>query len=183
MTSVPSTITEPAVGSTMRTTSRASVDLPEPLSPTSPRVVPAGMSRETPSTASTPPVTRWRTPERVGNRLARPCTERAGGRSGARDGATTATASPADPAPARTSWSWRRHRAHPAAGPDGSSSGSRVGRSSTTVVPHASTAYPHRSRKRQVPGKSSGRGTTPGMTGSGEPIGVDWGMEDSSASV
>ena len=46
--SVPSTTTLPAVGSMRRTTSRARVDLPEPLSPTSPRVVPAGMSRDDP---------------------------------------------------------------------------------------------------------------------------------------
>ena len=34
---------------------RAVVDLPHPDSPTSPRVVPAGMSKETPETAETTP--------------------------------------------------------------------------------------------------------------------------------
>ena len=39
-TSTPSSRTVPPLGSTSRRTSRAVVDLPEPLSPTSPRVVP-----------------------------------------------------------------------------------------------------------------------------------------------
>src|SRR5579884_1066408 len=38
---------------------RPMVDLPEPLSPTRPRVWPLGMERETPSTAWTAPIWRW----------------------------------------------------------------------------------------------------------------------------
>ncbi len=57
-----------------RSTSRAKVDLPDPLSPTSPRVVPAITSRSTPSTARTAPVLRRSTPLRMGNSLTRSVT-------------------------------------------------------------------------------------------------------------
>ena len=43
----------PAVISTSRITASAVVDLPEPLSPTRPKVVPRGTSNEMPSTACT----------------------------------------------------------------------------------------------------------------------------------
>ena len=72
--SLPSTTTLPAVGSMRRSTSRAKVDLPDPLSPTSPRVVPAMTSRSTPSTARTAPVLRRSTPLRRGNSFTRSVT-------------------------------------------------------------------------------------------------------------
>ncbi len=49
----PSNLTEPAVGAWMRATTRASVDFPQPDSPTSPTVSPFATSRSTPSTACT----------------------------------------------------------------------------------------------------------------------------------
>lgn len=48
--------TLPEVGSISRNTHRAVVDFPHPDSPTSPRVVPRGMSKETPETADTTPL-------------------------------------------------------------------------------------------------------------------------------
>ncbi len=55
-----------------RSTTRATVDLPEPLSPTSPSVSPARMPKSTPSTAWTRPVTRLSRPECTGKSLRRP---------------------------------------------------------------------------------------------------------------
>ncbi|RPK44073.1 hypothetical protein EES39_17860 [Streptomyces sp. ADI92-24] len=46
----------PAVGSSRCTSSRATVDFPQPDSPTMPRVSPAARSKETPSTARTAPI-------------------------------------------------------------------------------------------------------------------------------
>src|SRR5262245_65026713 len=43
----------PPLGSTSRTRLRATVDLPQPDSPTSPKVEPASTAKETPSTART----------------------------------------------------------------------------------------------------------------------------------
>jgi hypothetical protein len=51
--SCPAKRIDPAVGSWMRTTRRAKVDLPQPDSPTTPTVSPAATSRSTPSTART----------------------------------------------------------------------------------------------------------------------------------
>jgi hypothetical protein len=51
--SCPSKITRPAVRVCRRVAQRASVDLPEPVSPTRPRVSPRRISRLTPSTAWT----------------------------------------------------------------------------------------------------------------------------------
>ncbi len=62
----PSRTIDPSEGSTRRRISRASVDLPEPLSPTRPRVRPTGTRRSTPSTAFTAPVTRRSGPVRTG---------------------------------------------------------------------------------------------------------------------
>ena len=52
--------TSPAVGRTSCRMARPSVDLPQPLSPTSPSVSPRRMSRSTPSTACTVPTGRRR---------------------------------------------------------------------------------------------------------------------------
>ena len=49
--SSPFNVTSPAVGSISRVTSRAVVDLPQPLSPTRPSVSPRWMWKSMPSTA------------------------------------------------------------------------------------------------------------------------------------
>ncbi len=66
----PSNSIVPADRSISRNSSRASVDLPQPDSPTSPSVSPAWTSRSTPSTARTLPTARRRMPsERTGKCL------------------------------------------------------------------------------------------------------------------
>ena len=54
----PSNLTEPDVGSSRRSSRRAVVDFPQPLSPTMPNVSPRLTSNEMPSTACTAPS--WR---------------------------------------------------------------------------------------------------------------------------
>ena len=61
----------PAVGSSSRVTSLATVDLPQPVSPTSPEDLPSAMSKETPSTACTT-APRWRWTPVAGKCLTRP---------------------------------------------------------------------------------------------------------------
>ena len=56
--SVPSSLMLPAVGSISRRTVRPTVDLPQPDSPTSPRVSPGRIEKLTPSTANTWPMVR-----------------------------------------------------------------------------------------------------------------------------
>ncbi len=56
----------PQVGSTSRSTLRATVDLPQPDSPTSPSVSPMPSEKLTPSTACTVPTARRRMPLRTG---------------------------------------------------------------------------------------------------------------------
>ena len=51
VTSCPSSRIDPEVGSIRRITVRATVDLPQPLSPTMPKVSPAPIVKVTPSTA------------------------------------------------------------------------------------------------------------------------------------
>ena len=51
----PRTSTAPRVGRTIPASSFSSVDFPEPFAPMTPRVSPAGTSKETPSSAVTPP--------------------------------------------------------------------------------------------------------------------------------
>src|SRR5262245_26329820 len=79
VTSVASSRTEPDVGLMRRSTQRATVDLPQPDSPTSPKVSPVAMSKETPSTARTserrPRMASSQAPSpRMGKFLARPST-------------------------------------------------------------------------------------------------------------
>ena len=69
---------EPAVGSWMRTTSRAKVDLPQPDSPTTPTVSPAATSRSTPSTARTTLLAPNRPSRGSGKCLTRPRTDKSG---------------------------------------------------------------------------------------------------------
>src|SRR5664279_3498432 len=57
--SVPSKRTRPPVGSSSRVTTRPIVDLPQPLSPTTPRVSPGRTLKLTPSTAFTAPTVFW----------------------------------------------------------------------------------------------------------------------------
>src|SRR5215510_15024825 len=68
----------PPVGSRSRITVRPSVDLPQPDSPTRPRVSPALISRSTPSTACTWPTVRCSTPEATGNHILRSVTATSG---------------------------------------------------------------------------------------------------------
>ena len=56
----PRSTIEPLVGSSSRSSSRAVVDLPQPDSPTMPSVSPRITSNETPSTARTAPIWRWK---------------------------------------------------------------------------------------------------------------------------
>lgn len=57
---------------------RATVDFPEPDSPTSPSVPPAGMSKETPATAWICPTVRRSTGDRIGNEVCRSRTDKSG---------------------------------------------------------------------------------------------------------
>src|SRR5579864_323798 len=68
----------PLVGSTSLIAVRPSVDLPQPDSPTSPRVSPVLISRSTPSTACTCPTVRCSTPEATGNQTFRSVIESSG---------------------------------------------------------------------------------------------------------
>ena len=63
--SLPSKVILPAVGSSSRTMQRASVDLPQPDSPTIPRVSPALTLKVTPSTAFTEAISFWKMIPRV----------------------------------------------------------------------------------------------------------------------
>ena len=76
ITSMPSKVTEPDVASMRRSTARPVVDLPQPLSPTRPRVSPFSTAKLTPSTAYTVPVWRLRTPDLIGKCFLRSRTSR-----------------------------------------------------------------------------------------------------------
>ena len=65
MISVPLSLMAPLDGSTSRSTLRATVDLPQPDSPTSPSVSPLPTEKLTPSTACTVPTRRRSTPPRT----------------------------------------------------------------------------------------------------------------------
>src|SRR5712692_7845407 len=78
VSSWPLNLTEPADGSRRRTIVRPSVDLPQPDSPTRPRVSPCLISRSTPSTARTQATVRWRTPAVTGKYFLRPRTSTSG---------------------------------------------------------------------------------------------------------
>src|SRR5689334_6640154 len=75
----PSNLATPAVGGSRRISTWARVDLPQPDSPTTPRVSPLFNENETPSTALTWPTVRLNsTPTRTGKCLTRPSTSRIG---------------------------------------------------------------------------------------------------------
>ena len=78
----------PAVGSRARSIRRPVVVLPQPLSPTSPRVWPASRRKLTPSTPRTVPATRRSSPRRTGKCLLWP------GRTAARPGISRSQTSP-----------------------------------------------------------------------------------------
>ncbi len=103
VSSVPRNLTEPAVGTISCRTQRPTVDLPEPDSPTRPRVWPAPIENDTSDTACTVPLT-VRTPFelRTLKSLTRCSTERTGAcaaGSEAVDSSTTALTrrAPSDP--------------------------------------------------------------------------------------
>jgi hypothetical protein len=62
----------PPVGRTSPLIHRPRVVLPQPLSPTSPKVSPGRTSKETPSTALTWPTTRWSAPSLIGKCFSTP---------------------------------------------------------------------------------------------------------------
>src|SRR5260221_5349763 len=74
----PLSLIVPAVGLIRRSTLRATVDLPQPLSPTRPSVSPAPIDRLTPSTAKTWPMVRRSRPFFTGKCFLRPLTSRTG---------------------------------------------------------------------------------------------------------
>ena len=76
----PGTSTDPDVGRTIPASSLSSVDLPEPLAPTTPSVSPAAMSNDTPESAGT-----------IGS-------------GGAAPAAPDTTADLSDPGPPRRAW-------------------------------------------------------------------------------
>src|SRR5664279_2229246 len=75
-TSSPSKNTEPPVAGIKRRILRPTVVLPQPDSPTSPKVSPSRMLKLTPSTALTQAATRCSKPERTGKYFFRSCTTR-----------------------------------------------------------------------------------------------------------
>lgn len=77
-TSVPSKVTLPPVAGMRRRSVRPTVVLPQPDSPTRPRVSPRSMWKETSSTALTCPWVSWRSPDLMGNQVLRCWTERRG---------------------------------------------------------------------------------------------------------
>ena len=137
--STPSNHSFPACGSTRRSSERPIVDLPQPDSPTSASVRPAGTSRSTPSTARTQPTARWNRPLRIGNQTRSPSARSSG------DASLTVAA----PAPPRGS--------------------ARRAPAPTTLSPGASEAQRgstlgQRVEKRQPAGRSCGVGTTPAIS-------------------
>src|SRR5579862_7715091 len=80
VTSCPSSRTAPSVGSIKRSTVRATVDLPQPLSPTRPSVSPSPTENVTLSTACTWPTVRRNSPFLTGKYFFRLSTSSTGGR-------------------------------------------------------------------------------------------------------
>src|SRR6185437_12044981 len=74
----PFSLMAPAVGSISRSTVRATVDLPQPLSPTRPSVSPSPIEKLTPSTARTCPTVRRNKPFFTAKCLRRPLTSSTG---------------------------------------------------------------------------------------------------------
>src|SRR6266545_4257111 len=77
--SCPSSLMLPSVGSISRKIVRPTVDLPQPDSPTRPRVSPASIEKLTPSTAKTCPAVRRRTPFWMVKCFLRSCTSSTAG--------------------------------------------------------------------------------------------------------
>src|SRR5580700_10623709 len=74
----PNSLMRPSVGSSSRSTVRATVDLPHPLSPTSPKVSPGPIEKLTPSTARTWPKVRRMIPFLTGKCFLRSLTSSSG---------------------------------------------------------------------------------------------------------
>src|SRR5258708_7153378 len=74
----PLSLTSPSVGSISFKMHLPTVDLPHPDSPTSPKVSPCLIEKETPSTAKTWPETRLKTPLRMGKCFLRSVTSSSG---------------------------------------------------------------------------------------------------------
>ena len=79
VTSWPLKRTSPALGSISRKMQRPVVDLPQPDSPTMPRVSPAAMLKLTPSTACTRSTSRLSSPPLIGKYLVKPLTCKSSG--------------------------------------------------------------------------------------------------------
>ena len=89
---MPSNRTHPAVAGRRRSTTRPVVDLPQPDSPTSPRVWCREISKFTPDTACTEPTWRRKIPDRTGNSLTRPLTCNSGADAGTEGSSMVAVA-------------------------------------------------------------------------------------------
>ena len=159
----------PPVGSISRSTRRAVVDLPDPLSPTSPNVRPRSIVKLMPSTARTCPIVRRRIPLCTGNSIRRSLTSSSGATSvkdcgGRADGCAGADGSTATQVlPVRLSSSARRQRLT-------APSGAAVNGGS--VVEQYGWTCGQRGWKRQPDGNRSGNGTCPGMTRNRVPAGA-----------
>src|SRR6266542_1585613 len=87
----PSNSTVPSVTGSRREMIRPRVDLPQPVSPTTPSVSPGNTSRSTPSTACTRPISRWKMmPWVIGKYFLIPVARTSGCRSAAPPGAAVA---------------------------------------------------------------------------------------------
>ena len=148
-TSTPANVTRPRSGSISRSSARAAVLLPHPLSPTSPNASPAPTRNVTPSTARTVVVTDRGNPRVAVKCLARSRTERMSAPSpaSAGEGRGEGVAPPEEPITATTS-----DRSHPATHPPPCSapapaSGSPApGTRSATAHPGCSRTRPASSR-------------------------------------
>ena len=109
--SSPRKITRPAVGASRRRMTRPAVDLPQPLSPTRPRVSRGWIAKSSPSTARTAPTWRRRTPRMTGKCLVRFSTATRGRESSGRvSGGTGRSCVGVEPAGHRVAVRRRRRR-------------------------------------------------------------------------
>ena len=157
--SSPSKRTVPLVGSSSRTSSRPSVDLPQPDSPTSPSVSPRRTSSETPSTACTTCATRSldgtsRAPESA--RRARAASSSAGAHAVALDDGVSPCS-----APRAAGSRWQASR---------TAAARRARRVAATSSSRASNAYGQRGWNGQPGGSASGRAAAPGIAAGARPV-------------
>ncbi len=155
--SCPAKLTRPPVGSSRRRMALPTVVLPQPDSPTSARVRPAGMSRDTPSTARTWPTVRWNTPRRMGKCTFSSCTSSSVPSVAAtRDGGASSPRGAAAPRPASAGSNRWQRTVWPSAA---------VCQAGTCAWQRAQ-AWSQRGAKRQAVKRWVSGGTRPGMVAS-----------------